>query len=157
MSQSRRLGRRSWFLILFSCAYMGIGYGSYIQPVPLGRDPIFLHEMIPGWARAAIWIVGALMGFVGAFFRRHSMLEVWGFVGIILPMGIQSVSFGLGILSASYDVKDRHVLLITGATGFFVYTLILAAIMIVASWPEPQAPILEVERDHGSNSDHLPN
>jgi hypothetical protein len=135
------LGRRSWFLILFSLAYLGIGYGSYIQT--LGRQPLFIHELFPAWVRGAIWVLGACLAFYGAFMRSYPKWETAGFVGLCVPMAIRVVSYIMGALYAVEAPQEfRYTLVTLGLTGFFTFGVVLIAIMLVASWPEPHPVFL---------------
>lgn len=137
------LGRRSWFLILLSVAYLGIGYGAFTQG--LARPPIFIHEIFPAWARLAIYVIGAAFGLAGAFMRNHAKLEIYGFVGLCIPVAIRTVSYFIGSIEAIFDPPDRYYLLTQGPSGFFTYGLIVVIIMVVASWPEPHPELISVK------------
>jgi hypothetical protein len=133
------LGRRSWFMILFSILYLGVAYGAYLQII--NRPPLFIHEMLPPWVRAGMWLFGATLGFTGALLRNFPRLEQYGFAGLCIPVAIRVVSYGIGMIFSIFNIQN-HDSFINGFTGFVTFGVFMAAILLVASWPEPHPEAL---------------
>lgn len=129
-----RLGRRGSFLLI--CGFIWIFTGlAAIQEIQRS-GPRFLHEMIPNWAKLILWFTCGGIAIVHAF-RRKRGKDALGFAALCIPVAWRVVSYFIGVIywamSSTFDPRLAF-------SGLFVWLAVLAAVMVVASWPEPSPP-----------------
>lgn len=124
-------GRRGVFQFLYGFAYLAIGYA---LTLPATTPIRFIHEMIPDWGRLLIWGTPALIAMITAFIPT-TKATVIGFTALSLPLAWRVASYSVSWLI--YDLDIRPIV-----SGIIVYGVMLAALMIVASWPEPRVNII---------------
>lgn len=129
------IGRRGAFLLLFGVAFYTIGYSAFAFPV-LRPDLKFPHEYLHPWIRLVLWCLAATIACVCAF-RRAPGKDIPGFVALCLPVAERVVSYVIGI-GIALILPGYEGLLRTGIAGAIVYLVMLFAIMVVASWPDPR-------------------
>jgi hypothetical protein len=140
-----RFGRRT--LILLHCGFVWILMGWLIISHPQRRfsqagGPLeFLDR--PWWGYA--WLIGGVLAVVNAPLRKKwNGRDVPGFLGIISPPIIWVVFYLISVVG----------LLVTGGesgnpragTGLAIFYLISVFVLVVAGWPDPDDPAIEVQR-----------
>jgi hypothetical protein len=122
-------GRRGAFLLLFGLIYLVMGYALTLeltQPPPHAR---FLHDNFPWWIRATLWGGCGFVALITAFVR-DARFTIVGYTALSLPPAERLASYSLSWLVLDVDIR-------VAILGAIIYGALLTAILIVASWPEP--------------------
>lgn len=121
-------GRRGAFLLLWGLIFVAMGYA---LTIPLNDPPTnkFLHDYLPWWFRASLWGFSGLIAIVSAWIR-DSRATITGYTFLSLPVGERLASCALSWLILNVDYRATIL-------GSIVYGALLVAILLVASWPEP--------------------
>jgi hypothetical protein len=121
-------GRRGAFLLLFGLMFICIGYALSI-PMPSASASQFLHDLLPWWARTALWAGSGVIAVIAGFVRRPKF-TIAGYTFLSLPPAERLASYALSWIIIDVDYR-------LAVLGSVVYGSLLIAILIVASWPEP--------------------
>lgn len=129
------VNKRGQILLIFGFIWVIIGVNVYIEPDPAGWEHIWMFREIPRSIRAGGWIVtGGLamayalrprwidhdgLGFLALYMMpaERAAGMFWGWFDYLLPVGGPGYSRGL----------------MAGC----VYLVIVAAVLVVSSWPNP--------------------
>lgn len=114
-------------MLFYGIAYVAIGYALHL---PLPREPLYIHELIPPWAKLVIWGGSGLIAIICAFIP-HVKASIVGFTLLSLPLAWRIASFVL--TSIFFPVDIRPVL-----SSSVIFGVMLSALLVVASWPEPK-------------------
>lgn len=129
-TKTRRLGYRGVVLLLFGLVYICIGLAV------LGESdyrPDLIHTRLPEWVRVAIWCVPGIVAVIAALDHKA---QSWGFGLLFFPAAERCISFTLAWLPTDSSIVPGN---FNGSrlTGALLYLLLMAIIVVIASWPDP--------------------
>lgn len=119
------IGNRGIVLGLLGWIWLVRGFGSVIQPSPQQGLPA---ERLPDWLLAATWVLPGLIAMVAVVWKK---LDEWAWGLLMVPIGIQFVSFLLAWILGVYDGSWR---------GVAVYLAVMALINRCAAGLDRPAP-----------------
>lgn len=139
---SGRFGRRGTWLIVLGCVWIAHGVGHLLEPV-VTRVWV-LHTHIPTPMLAGMWAVTGVIAIIEGLRGRGR--EDWlGHAALYLMPAIKVFSFGMAWLLWLVD----RVFDVSGDMGWsggwyaaLVWLIVSVALRLVASWPNPDRPIL---------------
>ena len=130
----REVNKRGQILAIFGFIWVVIGVSVYQNPTLPGYEHL-LFSLIPTPVRAGAWIVTGVVamayalrprsidddgiGFLALYIMpaERAAIFLWGYVEYLIPG--DSPGYGRGLLAGS------------------VYLVLVAAVMVVATWPDP--------------------
>lgn len=121
-------GRRGAFLLLFGILYLVMATALRL-PRPIPNASPFLHDLIPLMLQSMIWLICGVNACVCAFIRL-SKATVFGYALLSFPLGLRVISYSISWIILDVDIRIM-------VTGLVAYGALLTAVLIVASWPEP--------------------
>ena len=130
----RDIGKRCQILLIFGFIWTVIGVSVYQNPTTPGYENLLfsqipIHVRALGWictgllaiayALRPVWVVNDAIGFVALYIMpaERAAIFLWGYVQYLIPG--DSPGYGRGLLAGA------------------VYLVLVAAVMVVASWPDP--------------------
>lgn len=121
-------------LALFGLAWCIQGLAFYLMRMPVPKHVDAPHENLPWQVIGTLWLGTGLCSIVFSMRRRQS--DTVGFLAVsVMPLayaGSYLVSFATWLLTGGEQGWPLGIL------GFAIYGVIVMALGVVASWPEPE-------------------
>lgn len=121
-------GRRGAFLFAYGVAWVLLGYARLAVPPSSAAlraiEPLLYVAPYRTWA--ALWFVMGVLAIIAAFFRKPGQ-DIFGYISLMVPPVLWGVS---GFITYINGVNPQGLL----ATS--LWGAVVAAIVIVAGWPE---------------------
>jgi hypothetical protein len=131
----RELNKRGQILVIFGLLWVAIGYGVWVRPIPTGHENLFFAS-IPTHLRAGAWIATGLIAIAYAWRPRRIEHDGFAFLALYVMPCERAAIFLWGWID--------YQLTTIGGVGYeqglvsaLVYLVIVAAVMVCASWPNP--------------------
>jgi len=130
----REVNKRGQILAIFGFIWVVIGISVYQQPELPGYDHLLFH-VIPTPIRAGAWILTGLVSMAYALRPTHIADDGIGFLALYIMPAERAAIFLWGwvewVSPGGGPGYSRG--LLAGA----VYLVLVAAVMVVATWPDP--------------------
>ena len=145
---AERFGRRGACLILFGLAWVIVGIGIEVAPPPREAGVFVVHEQLPQWFRAMLWVAtGAVAVWVGGR-ARLDRDDTWGFVALVAMPIERFVSFFISwLMFIITDLLGRwfpDVETVGFDRGWYsatVWLVVVLALFVISGWRNPAPPV----------------
>lgn len=144
---SGKFGRRGVWLIVLGGVWLAHGVGHLLEPRVI--RPWVMHTQVPAWVLALAWITtGALSVAVGL--QGRNPLDWVGHAALYVMPAVKVVSFTFAWLLWLGDLAlglDADLGWSGGWYPALVWLIVSVALRLVASWPNPDQPLVPPPTD----------
>lgn len=129
---TRQIGRRGVMLLTFGVLWTVIGAGALSSSGSI--SPSLIHEYLPAWLRASLWIACGLLAIAYAF-RPPGLSDRVGFAALYIMPAVRVLSYTLAWIDYLVPIGGEGYEL--GWRFAAIYASMLATVVITSGWPEP--------------------
>lgn len=129
------VNKRGQILLIFGAIWVAIGINVLQAPLPSGWEHIWLFREVPVPLRAGAWIFTGLVAMAYAVRPRWIHHDGLGFLALYVMPTERAVGLLWGWLDSVMPFGGPGYP--AGILGGLVYLVIVAAVLVIADWPNP--------------------
>lgn len=135
------MNKRGQVLVILGIIWVAIGASVYMDPHPRGWEHIWMFSAPPVWLRAGAWVATGLVAVLFAVRPRWITHDGFAFLALYVMPAERAAGFLWGWLDHLMPWGGPGYS--RGLLGGLVYLVIVALIMVIATWPDPPTARLD--------------